>query len=37
MKKLQCPDFILGEKLTEEQLAFFDKNGVIVFRNVLKK
>ncbi|HTS43995.1 MAG TPA: phytanoyl-CoA dioxygenase family protein [Puia sp.] len=37
MKKLQCPDFILGEKLTPEQLAFFDKNGVIIFRNVLKK
>jgi phytanoyl-CoA hydroxylase len=37
MKKLQCPDFILGNKLTEEQLAFFSKNGVIVFRDVLKK
>jgi len=37
MKKMQCPDFILGEKLTPEQLAFFDKNGAIVFRNVLTK
>ncbi len=37
MKKLECPDFILGEKLTKEQLAFFNKFGVIIFRNVLKK
>ncbi len=37
MKKLQCPDFVLGDKLTEEQAAFFKKNGVIVFRNVFKK
>src|SRR6516225_12175918 len=37
MKKLECPDFILGEKLSKEQLAFFDRNGVIIFRNVLKK
>jgi ectoine hydroxylase-related dioxygenase (phytanoyl-CoA dioxygenase family) len=37
MKKMECPDFVLGEKLTEEQLAFFNKNGVIVFRNVLNK
>jgi ectoine hydroxylase-related dioxygenase (phytanoyl-CoA dioxygenase family) len=36
MKKLLCPDFILGEKITREQAAFFDKNGVIIFRNVLK-
>jgi len=37
MKKMQCPDFILGDKLTPEQLAFFEKNGAIVFRNVLNK
>lgn len=37
MKKMECPDFILGNKLTNEQLTFFSKNGVIVFRNVLKK
>ncbi len=37
MKKLECPDFILSEKLTKEQLAFFNKFGVIIFRNVLKK
>jgi hypothetical protein len=36
MKKLLCPDFVLGDKVTREQATFFDKNGVIVFRNVLK-
>ena len=36
MKKLLVPDFILGEKVTPEQAAFFHKNGVIIFRNVLK-
>jgi ectoine hydroxylase-related dioxygenase (phytanoyl-CoA dioxygenase family) len=35
MKKLECPDFVLGEKLTQEQVSFFNKNGVIVFRKVL--
>lgn len=30
-------DFVLGESLTEEQLAFFDKYGVIVFRNFISK
>ncbi len=33
MKKITEPVFTLGEKLTEEQLHYFDKNGVIVFRN----
>src|SRR5580704_15495580 len=37
MKKIECPDFILDEKLTKEQLDFFNKNGVIIFRNVMKK
>ncbi len=37
MLKLECPDFTLGEKLTPEQLSFFDKNGVIVFRNFITK
>jgi ectoine hydroxylase-related dioxygenase (phytanoyl-CoA dioxygenase family) len=36
MKKLVCPEFVLGEKVTPEQAAFFHKNGVIIFRNVLK-
>ena len=35
MKKIDCPDFILGEKVTQEQLDFFDKNGVIIFRNFI--
>jgi phytanoyl-CoA hydroxylase len=37
MTKLNCPGFILGEKLTEEQLHYFDKNGVIIFRNFVSK
>lgn len=37
MLKFECPDFILGEKLTQEQLNFFDKNGVIIFRNFITK
>ena len=36
MKKLLCPEFFLGDKVTPEQANFFHKNGVIVFRNVLK-
>ena len=36
MKKLLCPEFFLGDKVTPEQATFFHKNGVIVFRNVLK-
>jgi phytanoyl-CoA hydroxylase len=36
MKKLVCPEFVLGEKVTPEQATFFHKNGVIVFRDVLK-
>ncbi len=35
MKKLLCPDFVLADKISAEQAAFFDKNGVIVFRKVL--
>ena len=37
MKKMDCPNFILGDKLTKEQLDFFHKHGVIIFRNILKK
>lgn len=37
MIKFECPDFTLGTKLTPEQLSFFDKNGVIVFRNFINK
>jgi phytanoyl-CoA hydroxylase len=35
MKKFECPDFVLGEKITEEQYSFFDKYGVIIFKNFL--
>jgi ectoine hydroxylase-related dioxygenase (phytanoyl-CoA dioxygenase family) len=37
MTKLNCPGFELGEKLTEEQLHYFDKHGVIIFRNFNSK
>ncbi len=37
MTKLTCPGFVLGEKLTDEQLHYFDKNGVIIFRNFISK
>jgi phytanoyl-CoA hydroxylase len=37
MKKLECPDFILGPEVTQEQIDFFDRNGVIIFRNFLTK
>lgn len=37
MLKLACPDFTLGKKLTSEQLNFFDKNGVIIFRNFITR
>jgi phytanoyl-CoA hydroxylase len=36
MKKLEVPHFTLGNKLTEEQQAFFDKHGAIIFRNFIK-
>jgi hypothetical protein len=36
MKKWNC-NFELGDALTEEQLSFFDKHGVIIFRNFLTK
>ena len=35
MKKLTVPYYELGTKLTEEQLEFFDRNGVIIFRNFI--
>ena len=35
MKKFECPDFVLGDKLTAEQFNYFDKYGVIIFRNFL--
>jgi phytanoyl-CoA hydroxylase len=37
MKRFECPNFILGAELTQEQIDFFDKNGAIIFRNFLSK
>ncbi len=36
MKKLDCPDFTLSDKLTTEQASFFKKNGIIIFRNFIE-
>ena len=36
MKKWNC-NYILENKLTDEQLDFFDKHGVIIFRNFLNQ
>lgn len=36
MKKWNC-NFELGNQLTKEQLDFFDKHGVIIFRNFIPK
>ena len=35
MNKLQVPHYSLSEKLTQEQLDFFHKHGLIVFRNFI--
>src|SRR5215475_10020079 len=37
MKKITEPVFTLGEKLTDEQLEYFDKHGAIVFRNFVSR
>ena len=37
MTKIECPLFQLGETITSEQLEFFDKNGIIIFRKFLPK
>src|SRR4051812_21483361 len=34
VSKIQYQKFTLGDKLTEEQIAFFDRNGFIHFENV---
>ena len=36
MKKFECPDFVLGDKITDEQYGFFDRYGVIIFKNFLQ-
>ncbi len=35
MSKITLPPFTLGETITAEQRQFFNKNGVIVFRNFI--
>jgi phytanoyl-CoA hydroxylase len=35
MRKLSVPDFILGDAVTQEQLAFFQRHGVLVFRGFI--
>lgn len=37
MNKLQVPDYRLTDKLTDEQLEFFDKYGLIIFRKFITK
>jgi phytanoyl-CoA hydroxylase len=37
MNKLNCPAFTLSDQITDEQLQYFDKHGVIIFRNFLSK
>jgi phytanoyl-CoA hydroxylase len=37
MSKLQIPRYSLEDKLTQEQLDLFDKNGLIVFRNFVDR
>lgn len=37
MNKLQVPHFSLTAKLSQEQLDFFDKNGLIIFKNFIPK
>lgn len=37
MNKLQVPSFTLSDKLTQEQLDYFHKYGVIAFRNFISR
>ena len=37
MKNFENKTFTLGEKLTDEQLAYFEKYGVIQFKNFINK
>lgn len=37
MNKLQAPDFTLTNGVTAEQAAFFDKHGMIIFRNFISQ
>jgi hypothetical protein len=35
MRKSEHPGFVFEGQITKEQLAFFDKNGFIKFRNFI--
>ena len=35
MEKLKSPDFILAEKITQQQFDFFDRYGVLHFKNFI--
>src|ERR1041384_5289902 len=35
MKKVELPRFALGDKLTPEQMEFFQTNGFILFKNFI--
>src|SRR6478672_689391 len=37
MNRLQVPNYTLSDQLSQEQMDFFDKNGLIVFRNFISK
>ena len=37
MKKLQSPDFSLSEKISKEQFDFFQRNGILHFKNFLSR
>ena len=37
MRKLECPDFSLSEKITPEQVEFFQTNGLLHFRNFISR
>ena len=36
MSKLQVPPFLITDTITQEQFDFFNKHGLIIFRNFIK-
>ncbi|MGZ3845881.1 MAG: phytanoyl-CoA dioxygenase family protein [Flavisolibacter sp.] len=37
MRKLECPDFSLSDQITPEEFDFFQKSGVLHFRNFISR
>jgi ectoine hydroxylase-related dioxygenase (phytanoyl-CoA dioxygenase family) len=37
MNKLQVPEFRLNDKLSQEQFDYFDKHGLIIYRNFISR